>query len=1067
MRSFVQYTLKQVVFLNVVFVIIVFTGIYSIFTSSVENMPPVDMGRVLIDVVYYGASAEDVESLVTDKIEDAIDGLENIEFVKSTSRRNYSNIDVKFIDDTDYVNLFKDLRFRVLNIKSDLPKEVDEPVFQYLDTQYLIPVIVVNITGEVSNRTLKLLAEEFKSELINIPGVLEVELSGDYKNEFHISLDPKKLRKYGITFEEAGMAIKSANTKIPTGRFKHKSHEYMLDTGERFNDQSRILNTIVRRDGDGNFLTVSDLVTNVMLSHRQPDTMSSANGQSTIKLIVKKEKGANSLSIADEVRRLSKRFTDIHQRDDVNVVLTNDSTIEIKDSVRTLSGNMILGMILVTLILWMTLGFRNAMLASVGIPFSFLVAIVFLRFTGESINTISLFSFVLVSGIIVDDAIILIENVYRHLETGKPLKEAVISGVSEVILPIFSSILTSILAFIPMLLMTGTTGAFFSVIPKAVSFALIASLIESLFILPIHILDWGPKKLSTTNNEKENTLFSGIFNFLWKQYKMILSLLLNHKVVTLLATVALFIISIVILGLSVSGMMPLIKVDFFPGNCFRYHVPVFMPPGTAIEETDRVVRDLSRYIMSFGKKQAESASGTAGYYEDIDYEAHLGHNFGQVIVTLPEQKDIEFPENPENDPLKHLDFMREKLNQYIDENYSNRPKPELRIFAENTGPPVGKAVNIRVTGNTLEDINVATDEILDFLKREEEFKDLIELEDNRADLQTVVKFTPKLKAIYEYNLTPDYVTSIVAGALNGYNAGLFRTTDEEVDLLVRLARVDDKGNFEKSGITMPSEVLNLPVIENGDSPVFVGDLVTVRYLKELSSRQRYNGKPSITITSNIRDGSQLSPNRVQYLVKNFFDKRAYQHPGVTLVFAGEFESTGRAYSSLTIAFFVAVLAIYMVLASQFNDYFQPVIILSAVAFAITGVILGVFLTRSPFTLGSFLAIVGLAGVSVNDSLIMIEFMNIRRNENTEIREAVLHGCNVRMRPVLITTITTITGLLPMAIGIPNKSISWTPMATAFVTGLASATLLTLLIIPVEFELLEKFKEFRLRMKKRS
>jgi HAE1 family hydrophobic/amphiphilic exporter-1 len=271
MKSVVRYSLKQVVFINVLFVLLIIAGVYCLFTTPIENMPPVDMGRVFISTVYYGASADDVEKLVTEKIEDALDGLENIEYIHSKSLRNYSSIDVKFIDDSDYEALYDELRFRVLNIKDELPPEIDDPLFFYIDTQVWMPVIVVDLVGDVPNRSLKLLADELKANILHIDGVREVDLSGEYKKEFHVSLDPEKLRKHGVTFTEVAEAIISANTKRPTGRFRKETTEYMLDAGRIVSSQNEILEIVVRRDGDGNFIRVADIVTTARLSHRDPD----------------------------------------------------------------------------------------------------------------------------------------------------------------------------------------------------------------------------------------------------------------------------------------------------------------------------------------------------------------------------------------------------------------------------------------------------------------------------------------------------------------------------------------------------------------------------------------------------------------------------------------------------------------------------------------------------------------------------------------------------------------------------------------------------------------------------
>lgn len=1065
MKNFINLTIKQKVFINVVFVILMVGGVYSVFHTPVENLPPVAIGKVFITTVHYGASAEDVEQLVTREIEDAIDGLESVEYIQSTSMRNVSSILVKFIDDSDYRHLYDELRLRVLNIRSQLPDAVDDPIFTYLDSQEWKPVIVANLVGELSNNSLTLLAEELKSDLRKLDGVQEVELQGDYYPEFQVHLDPQRLRDHGISFAEVGQAIADANLKVPSGRYRRGGSSggknTLLDTGHTFDSQQQVLDVAVRRDGDGNYIRVRDLASSASLHYRDPDVISTVNGHSTVKLKVKKQDSANAVTIAERVKAQVIDFNLQHQRDGVHTVLTNDSTIEIDDSVRTLGGNMVLGMILVTLVLWLTLGFRNAMLTAVGIPFSFLVTIIMVKFSGQSINTISLFSFVLVSGIIVDDAVIIIENIHRHLYMGKTRRTAVIDGVSEVFLPVVSSAMTTIFAFMPMLIMTGSTGDFFSVIPKAVSFALFASLVESLFILPIHVLDYGPRQI-TTNLHPEGDyhhLQQGPFAPLWKIYRRLLNFLLNHKVLALGGICVIFFSALSIMVLSASGRAPLIKIKFYQDSYLRYHVALQMPTGTSVEGTDSVVRELSQYLVDLGPGQTLSTSGTAGFMEDRDYQMHRAQHYGQVVVELPAQDEMELPTG--NDQISaYIDQVRDQLEVYIDKHHSQWVgRPTLNVFGENTGPPAGKAVNIRLTAPDIDAALTVADQMMDYMQRDNAFSDLVNLDDNRAELQTVLTFSVKRERALEYGLSSTATTKLIAGALNGMPSGKYRTGNEEIDLMVKLARLEnDDSNNDSGGLSNPAAVAQIPIIEHSHQPVLLGDIATLGYCQEPDSRTRYNGKPTITITADIRDGSSLSSSRVQVLSQRFFSTISDQNPGVGIAFGGEFESTSRAYSSLAAAFVVAVLAIYLILASQFNDYIQPVIILSAVPFAFIGVVFGLFFTRSVFTIGSFMAVIGLAGVAVNDSLILIDFMNKERRRGIPLRQAVINGCSARMRPVLITTVTTMLGMLPMAIGIPHKSITWAPMATAFATGLICATTLALLIIPVEFELTEIIKD---------
>jgi len=1066
MRPLIRYSLKQTVFMNLVFVILIVAGAASIFRMPVENMPPVDIGKVFVGTIYYGASAEDVENMVTSKLEEAIDGLENVEYIQSKSFRNYSSLEVKFIDDSDYEALYDDLRFRVLNIQKDLPLEADEPAFFYINTQFWMPVIIINIAGDVPNRTLALLAEELKRNVLGVEGVKEVNLRGEYVKEFHVSLDPEKLRRFGISFEQAARAVESANVKIPTGRFRAGDSGYMLDAGERLSRQEDVLDVVVRSDGDGTFIRVRDLVVSARMSHRDPSVISTVDGMDALSLIITKEKLANAIDIVKAVRSLSEDFEKAHVRDGIIVKLTNDSTIEIEDSVSTLGWNLIIGMTLVTCVLWLTLGFRNAMLAAIGIPFSFLCTVLFLKLSGQSINTISLFSFVLISGIIVDDAIVILENVFRHLQMGKQMREAVIDGAGEVALPVTSSAITTILAFLPLLIMTGSTGDFFSVIPVTVSFALFASLIEALLILPVHIFDWGPRTVETGgtddagDRELARHLSEGMFAPVWGAYFKVLSKLLDNRRMAMAGLGAAFVAAVLIFALSISGVLPLMKVQFFPGSYFRYHLAMKLPPGTSIEMTDAVVRDLSKYVSSFGEGEALAVRGDAGFFEAENYVWHRGQHYGQLVVTLPEERNRDFPDNPGNDPYVYLDLVRDRLADYVSQNYSagDRPVPKLEVFAENTGPPTGEPVNIRVMGDSRELVSEAAEDILAYLKGEPEFADLRELAANRAERQRVVKYVPDFEAAYERGLSPASVTALVAGALNGRRAGKFKAGDEEVDLLVRLARFDDEGNSAGVGISRPSDVLDVPAVEHSVVPVYLRDLVKMRYLTEPSVRNRYNGKPALTITAGISTGSSLTPSRVTNLVKKYSQGITGRYPGVTVAFGGEFDTTKRTYESLGIALIIAILCIYMVLATQFKDYLHPLIIISAIVFAFVGVVFGVFLTRSIFTIGSAMAVVGLAGVAVNDSLILIDFINVRRRAGMERREAIIRAASTRMRPVLITTFTTIFGLLPMAIGIPYKSIAWSPMATAFVTGLCSATTLALLMIPVEYEIAEGLRE---------
>ena len=402
-----------------------------------------------------------MENLITIPIEKAVEGLEKVASIKSRSYRNCSSVGVKFVDDSDYRELYSRLRIRVLNIKNSLPAGSEDPKFLFIDTHWWVSVIRLNLFGDANDETRKRLAEKLKTELNSIHGIRDIEITGESKNEFHVSLSPNKLRKTGDQFCGGDRGVEVRRDKNPPrGNFGTEDADFILDAGRLFSRQEDVLNIIIKRNGYGNFLRVADVVTSAMLSHPSPMNIASINGADTVSLIVRKEDDANAITIARQVKAVADAFTEQHKSDNIQIAYTNDSTQEINDAVNTLKGNMILGIILVTLILWLTLGLRNALFAAIGIPFSFLCTLIAMKCAGVSINSINLFAFILVSGIIVDDAIIIIENVHRHRQMGKPNRASVIDGVAEIFWPVVSSVLTTIIAFVPLFLISGSHRRF-------------------------------------------------------------------------------------------------------------------------------------------------------------------------------------------------------------------------------------------------------------------------------------------------------------------------------------------------------------------------------------------------------------------------------------------------------------------------------------------------------------------------------------------------------------------------------------------------------------------------------
>ncbi|MBA1332984.1 acriflavin resistance protein [Candidatus Endoriftia persephone str. Guaymas] len=1044
MESLIRFSLKQRVFYNLMFVVLMVVGFISIFAMPAERYPNFGFGEVIINTIYPGASAVEVETLVTRKIEDALETVDDVEWVNATSFSGRSNVRLKFVDDSDYEALYDEVRFEVLNIINELPEGVDPPHMLYVTVQDWLPVIAVNLVGEHSNRALALMAEELKSRLKQIPNVQEVKLSGEDVQEFHVSLDPAKLRALGVSYERVAAALSSANLSIPAGKFTASSGEFLVKVDERFVSREQVLQTVVRKDADASLVRVADLISHAGMGYRDPVVISSVNGRPSLGLQVIKSDAGNAMRIRDAVVALLEEFRPLLAAQGVELVLTQDSTVYIEDGLNTLGMNMLVGIVLVSLIIWYFMGIRNAGLVTIGIPFSFMITMLIMYLTGNSFNEITLFSFVLVTGIIVDDAIVVTENIYRHVQEGEPLQQAIVSGTAEVALPVISATMTTVAAFLPMLIMSGTTGQFFALVPKAVTFAILASLVECLLILPIHYLDFGPRGGSMIKAvERDNLLLRLLRSFTDR----VLRFTLRFRLTSVLLVVIAFGAAVVILGLSVSGKAPLIRIQFFPDDYKLYYVDVVGPSNTPIETIDRKVRTIAEAVMEDGPGYARSAAGFAGYYFNEDYEPVFGNNHGSVMVTMPAVAEQAFA-----DPLAHLERMRQRLKpRFETDGY------QLHIHPQKDGPPTGKDINVRIVGSKTETVAALAAELLSFMRADPDIgPHLLDLADDQGRPRRVIRLEVLQDRVAEYGLDNARVARLAASVLDGRYIGKYRHLDEEIDL---------KLYVDQAQLTEPEHALYLPVVEDADRPVHLADLVRLHSYSEPGEIKRYQGQRAISLKGNIKEGAPTSTPAIVSAVRAHYETLRDRYPGATVIFGGEHEDTQRSFESLAYAFIIAVLVMYVILATQFQSYLQPMIILSAIIFALIGVVFGKLVSQSLFTVNSFIAVIGVAGVVVNDALVLIDFINRRYRSGMARRQAIIEGVHVRLRPIVLTTLTTTLGLLPMALGIPSYSLVWGSMASTFVTGLATATALTLFIVPVLWDLLTGLEERRQRRRK--
>lgn len=1040
-KAVIRFSLKQRIFYNLLFIALIVAGSIAISDLSAERFPNVNFGEVIISAYYPGAAPHEVEAMVTRKLEEALEEIKNIEWISSTSYHERASIRLKFIDDTDYEALYDEVRFKVLSIIDELPDGIDPPIIQNTKIEDFLPVVVVNLAGVRGNRALALMASEMKANLQLIEGVQQVVLNGEFVREFHIMLDAYAMTAHGVTFDDVVTAIKKANVSFPAGNFENDTSHFVIKVDEKFYSREQIANTIIRADSDGSFLRIGNVISQARANYRNPIVISSANGKDSIALRVLKSADGNAIEIRRQVQAVVDEYTSLLQSEDVEIILTQDSTPHIEDGLNTLSLNLAMGVVLVAIVIWYFMGVRNAGLITIGIPFAFIITMLLMQLTGNSLNEISLFALVLVAGIVVDDAIVVTESIYRHVQAGKPLVDSIVDGTEEVALPVISATTTTLAAFLPMLIMTGSTGEFFAQIPKAVSFAIVASLIECLFILPVHYFDFGLSKTDRSRADiikEENVLVCKGRIYVLK----LLRFTMRHRYKSLFTVFVTFILALLVFVFSATGKFPLVKIKFFPDDYTLYYVDVVGPASTPNSVIHDKVKSISNFIMSNNREITQSVAGFAGYYINESYTPVYGNNYGTVTVTLSSKYKLLL-----DDPKKYLDEMRDQLKtEYEKDGYI------IRVHAQKDGPRSGKSINVRITGSNVTSVDQLAADIFEYINRNSELRDnLVELEYGGDQPKQIFRFQINEERVHEYGLDLDRVAHLAASVMDGRYVGKYRFQDEEVNLKVLI---------DKKYLKAPKDSLVIPLVEHHSGPVRLGDLAQVITYFEPANLRRYQSRPMASISANIRAGSRISSAVIVDQINQRYKEVRSQYPGVTLQFGGEHNATQRSYKSLLYAFTITLLLMYIILATQFQSYVQPLIILSAIVFSIIGVIFGKLFTQTLFTVNSFIALIGVAGVVINGSLILIDYLNKRYNDGCSRNEVIEMGVSVRFRPIMLTTLTTTLALLPMAVGVPYYSQTWGPMASTFVTGLATATVLTLIIVPVQWDLLQDWYERR-------
>ena len=1032
------FSVRQAVLVNLLFVVCMFGGCIAFNRIPVDFFPDISFNASSIITVWSGASADEVERLITTKIEEEIRDITGIKDLISESGANLSSIVIAWnesLSDAEYESATNDLRAAVERV-DDLPPDAEDPYIRELSVGEVYPIIMVGIVdaGGLGEIALAEVARNVERGLDRLPGVRKASIRGDREREVHVIVDRFAASRYDLTLLDIAERIRSHNLNLPAGTFTGSDGEATLRATGDYQSMEEILDTVLRENPNGTYLRLRQ-VARVEAALEKRRHYGRYNGEPSLMIGIAKERDAHLLHVAASVRDwIAEHRATLPEG--IELAHTWDSSAWVTARMGVLRNNLLTGVVFVMAILWFTIGFRNATLTIIAIPFSFLTAFILFPLMNITINSFSLIGMLLVSGMLVDDAIIVLENIYRRIEEGLPLREAIVKGSEEVMWPVISAVSTTCAAFFPLLLIEGTSGEFMSILPKTVIVCLIASLFECLIILPAHYYDLGSRHAAEQRPEPRSRLGRAFSVFgtlhvrvdrgigqLREHYLRALDVVLRHRLSFGTLAVALFALA--------AGMATHLPVVMFQSEFNNFFVVFEGPTDFGLDETD----------AAFGKVEAElddllgetllDYSTYVGSAMTGDTRSYAATNVAMAFATIAERE--EYVRAPE----KAVALVQERLDRLRQANPG--VMVDLRAMPPRNGPPLGKPVAVRLQGDDYAVSKEIALEIEEYLRG---IPGVSNVEDNLREGPREIRLVFDDERAGRHGLSFEAIAAAFRAANDGLVASTFRTVDEEDDFDIRVLPELRYRRDVRS-------ILEADVRTPGGYLMKLSDVAGVEFSRGYRSLAHYDGTRTVTVYADVDEDQATSVSVNQQLAARFADVEL-RYPEVEVTFGGEFQATAEAFANIRAVLPVALLLVYMILAAQFRSYSQPLVIATAIPFGLIGVVAGVGIMGYTISFGLLYATIGLTGVVVNDSLVMVDFINRARANGMPLLEAVRQSGARRLRPILLTTLTTVMALMPMALGLAGISKNYGPFAAAITFGLMVAMVGTLFIVPLSY-----------------
>lgn len=1015
-----------VVYLSSIFIVLI--SVFAFYKLPIEDTPKIDIPFVRVQVPYIGAASEEIESQIVRKLEEKIDSLDNIKDIYSLSSEGMGSVIVEFYSGVDIKDALRDVRDKVDNVRREFPDEADDPIVIDLDIDNM-PILLVSLCGDVSPFLLKETAEDIKPVIESTSGVAEAIIFGGLEREIHVNVDPSKSAFYGVSYDQISKALKTQNMNFPGGHIEIAKNEYLIRTLGKFRTVKEIGDTIIYSN-DNKLLKLSNIA-DISDSYKKINTISRLNGKNSVTLAIRKQRNINTLKTIQEIKNKIKSISKTLPPG-IDIGFSHDKSQQIRRLVRQLGTNAIYGGILVVFILFVTMGFRNSVLISMAIPFSLLITMLLLHISGMSISSIAIFSMILILGLVVDGAIIVGENIYQKFESGLDGIHASKEGILEVAWPVLTSDITTIAAFLPMLLVSGLSGQFLSVIPKVATFALCGSILIDHIIIPTVAARFMKAKKRVSIHDVKHSKNTKIhrlqlivqtnFTKIRQLYSNILNLSLTNPKKTLLFTMSSVVFSLILI---VSGLL---GFEFFPKvDMGKFSIDLELPAGSNIEETDKVTQQIEIKLNHIPEivSYVTTIGNTRVLKSDIREGGNEGAEYAKISIELSEAKERKKTQS------QILETIRSDI--------GNIPGTKLSFFELREGPPTGAEIAINIKGTNLDTLQMLADSVQSRLKTIPGAKNV------RSDFrngQSELKINVNREKASIYNINANDIANAVSKSFLGYVAATIDIDDEEVDI-----RIQNKKHFKRN----MQDIQNVYVTGVNGKSVLLGEVAKISIGKSIPNVRRFNRKRAITIRADVKKG--YSTDTIKKILKKQMDNEE-QLSGYSISYGGESEQRDKAIKELLYSMILAVILIYFILSIQFNSYKQPCMILIAIPLSFVGVVLGLIITGHSFGFMAFVGMIALTGIVVNDAIVLLSYANSLVKNGKTIFEAASEAGQRRLRPVLMTTVTTIGGLLPLSLNLGGGGSFWQPMGWSIIFGIAMATFLTLIIIPVTFIIVE-------------